>query len=252
MKKKSLMLTIVLAILGCVLMGLSIYFLYQESFSVVAKTEIELEEANKKIEDLSQKLNDKLGQSVASETQNSAIEPLGLYEGQNVPILEITSVDLSEGGTLEGNNKKSQRLMYSHQIRVFILNIGKTALKDVIFSIKDIYNQPKDKRKTKKIKGEVDCAGRPIDNEELGLYDNIDVNTLNLKSKKMIFSSNLPSSFGLGNYTYDVIVEWDKGAYQMKVNIEEVDGKLSLKYKFYDLKGKEIDFQNLENCINDD
>ena len=55
MKKKSLMLILILAFLGCVLIGFSIYFLYQESFVANEKTEKatkELERANKKIEKL--------------------------------------------------------------------------------------------------------------------------------------------------------------------------------------------------------
>lgn len=54
------------------------------------------------------------------------------------------------------------------------------------FSIKDVYNKAKEKRKTKKLKGEFDFIGRPIDNEEISSYDNIEINTLNLKSKKKI------------------------------------------------------------------
>ena len=60
MKKKSLMLTLILAFLGCVLMGLSIYFFFEGSFNANEKIETtknELEAANKKIERLSQELN---------------------------------------------------------------------------------------------------------------------------------------------------------------------------------------------------
>ena len=69
------------------------------------------------------------------------------------------------------------------------MNTGKSALKEVIFSIKDVYNDPKEKRKTKKTKGELDITGRPIDNEEIGSYDNIEINTLSLKTKRMIYSA---------------------------------------------------------------
>lgn len=254
MKKKSLMLTLILAFLGCVLMGLSIYFFFEGSFNANEKIETtknELEAANKKIERLSQELNAQSKNVIEAEKKlkNLNLEPFSRSSGHNIPILEITSVDLGEGVTLEGNKKKVHRLMYSHQIRFLILNIGKTALKDVIFSIKDVYNEPKEKRKTKKTKGEFDFMGRPINNEEIGSYDNIEINTLNLKSKKLIYSSNLPSSFGFGNYCYDVIVEWSGGSYQIQVDIEEIDGKLNFRYEFYNVNGEPIDLKKFESLM---
>jgi hypothetical protein len=255
MKKKSLMLTLILAFLGCVLMGLSIYFFFEGSFNAnekIEKAEKELESANKKIENLSQELNARTRNFIEAEKKikNFTLEPFGQSNVLNIPVLEITNVDLGEGVTLEGNKKKVHKLMYSHQIRFFILNMGKSSLHDVIFSIKDVYNEPKEKRKTKKTKEEFDFLGRSIENGEIGLYDNIEVNTLNLKSKKMIFSSNLPSSFGFGNYCYDVIVEWRDGSYQMLVDIEEIDGKLKFKYEFYNVKGEPIDLKKLTNLNN--
>ena len=250
MKKKSLMLTLILAFLGCVLMGLSIYFFFEGSFNANEKIETaekELEEANKKIENLSQELNAKTRNFIEAEKKikNFSLEPFGQSTVHNIPVLEITNVDLGEGVTVEGNKKKVHRLMYSHQIRFFILNMGKSSLKDVIFSIKDVYNEPKEKGKTKKTKGELDFMGRPIDNVEIGSYDNIEIHTLNLKSKKMIYASNLPSSFGFGNYCYDIIVEWQDGSYQMQVDIEEIDGKLKFKYEFYNINGEPIDLKKL-------
>jgi hypothetical protein len=255
MKKKSLMLTLILAFLGCVLIGLSIYSLYQGGFNAKEKIETaekELEEANKKIENLSQELSVKTRSAIESEKKlkNATLEPFSHSTFQNLPMLEVTNVDLGEGVTLEGKKKKVHKLMYSHQIRFFILNTGKSALKEVIFSIKDVYNDPKEKRKTKKTKGELDFTGRPIDNEEIGSYDNIEINTLSLKTKRMIYSSNLPSSFGFGNYCYDVIVEWNNGSYQMQVDIEEIDGKLNFKYEFYNINGEPIDLKKLANLIN--
>lgn len=252
MKKKSLMLTLILAFLGCVLIGFSIYFLFEGSLNANEKIETaekELEEANKKIENLSQELNAKSKNFIEAEKKikSFTLEPLGQSRVHNIPVLEITNVDLGEGVTVEDNKKKVHRLMYSHQIRFFILNTGKSALKDVIFSIKDIYNDPKEKRKTKKTKGELDFMGRAIDNEEIGSYDNIELHTLNLKSKKMIYASNLPSSFGFANYCYDVIVEWQDGSYQMEVDIEEIDGKLKFRYEFYNVNGEPIDMKKLTN-----
>ena len=150
MKKKSLMLTLILAFLGCVLIGLSIYSIYQGSFNAKEKIETaekELEEANKKIENLSHELSVKTKSAI--EIKNTTLEPFSQSKFQNLPILEVTNVDLGEGVTLEGKKKKVHKLMYSHQIRFFILNTGKSALKEVIFSIKDVYNDTKEKRKTK-------------------------------------------------------------------------------------------------------
>jgi hypothetical protein len=59
----------------------------------------------------------------------------------------------------------------------------------------------------------------------------------------------LPSSFGEGEYFFDVILEWEKGSYQMKVAIVETNGKLNFKYEFYDANGVLIDLKNLTNII---
>jgi len=83
----------------------------------------------------------------------------------------------------------------------------------------------------------------------MGEYENFEVNTLNLKSKKLLYTSNLPASFGLGDYEYHLIVEWSQGFYQMYIKIDEVDGKLKYNYEFFDVNGKTIDFNNLEKSI---
>lgn len=248
------MITLLLAFIGCVLIGLSLFFLYQGSFYAnekSTKAKKDLEEANKKIAYLNQELKEKTKGIIETENKLKKFksESFGQVAGQNLPILEITNVDLGEGPTIEGKNKKVHRLMYSHQIRFFLLNVGKSSLKDVIFSIKDVYNG-KDKHKKNKPKGNYDYMGQSINDDEIGSYENIEVSTLNLKSKKMIYTSNLPSSFGVGDYSYHVIVEWNNGFYQMEVNIEEIDGKLKFKYQFFDVNGKEIDFKSLENSIN--
>ena len=252
MKKKALMLTLILAFLGCIFIGLAIYFYFDGSFDPTEKIETaknDLEEANKKIENLSQELDVKTKNGIEAEKKikNLTLEPFGQSEVYNLPILEIVNVDLGAGLTDEGNKKKVQKLMYSHQIRFIICNLGKSALKEVIFSIKDIYNDPKVKRKTKRIRNDVDFMGRPVDNKDIGSFDNIEVNTLNLKSKKMIYASNLPNSSGFGNYCYDVIVEWKEGSYQMQVDIQEIEGKLTFNYEFYNVDGQPIDLKKLTN-----
>lgn len=243
------MVTLLLALTGCVLIGVSIFFLYRGSFYANQKIIIakkDLDEAKLKIECLNNELKEKTNKFLESEQKLELLKSHSFnpIAGQNLPIVEITTVDLGEGTTIEGKDKKVHRLMFSHQIRFSILNIGKSSLKEVIFSIQDIYNGPKDKLKKNRHRS------KSFNNEELGSYENIEVNTLNLKSKKMIYTSNLPSSFGVGDYSYIVIVEWDKGFYQMEVNIEEIDGKLNFKYQFFDDNCNEIDFKNLENSIN--
>jgi hypothetical protein len=249
MKRKAIMITIVLAFFGCVLIGLSIYFFYQGNTNAsekIVKTKKELELANKKIEKLHQELEEKTIGIVDSQLKMEQFksEAFNKLLGQNLPVVEITSTDIGEDGDYNEDNKKVHKLMYNHQVRFALLNIGKSSLKDVIFSIKDIYNDPKSKNTKKKSKGN---SG---ETDEIGSYDNIEVNTLNLKSKKMVYTSNLPSSFGVGDYTYHVIVEWSQGFYQMQVAIEEIDGKLKFKYEFYDVNGREIDFKTLQTSIN--
>ena len=250
MKKKSGMLILILALLGCVLIGFSIYFLYEGSYTADENTEEaakELEGISKKVENLSQEL--RLITISNGEEKNKSIGAFSKLSSQNIPVVEITSIDLGEDIGVEGNDKKANRLTYSHEVRFFILNTGKSALKEVIFSIKDIYNEPKWRKKNKKARVEYDCFKQVINSAEFGSYNNIEANTLNLKSKKIIYSSNLPKSFGDGEYFFDVILEWEKGSYQIKVAIVETNGKLNFKYEFYDANGVLVDLKKLTNVI---
>lgn len=249
MKKKKLMITIILAFFGCVLIGLSIFFFFRGNSTAndnVIKSHKQLVDANKKIENLTEELETKTKEIIDSENKIKQFksETFNQIVGQNLPIVEISTTDIGEDDASADGKKKVHKLMYNHQIRFTLLNIGKSSLKDVIFSIKDIYNDPKSKTKKK------NATSQFGDNDEIGTYDNIEVNTLNLKSKKMIYTSNLPSSFGIGDYSYHVIVEWSKGFYQMQVIIEEIEGKLKFKYEYYDVNGKEVDFKILEESIN--
>ena len=139
--------------------------------------------------------------------------------------------------------------MYHHQIRFSLVNAGKSALKDVIFSIKDDYNKGKEKKKKSKADASINYLGKKIDDNEMGEYENFEIPTLNLKSKKLLYTSNLPSSFGVGDYEYHLVVEWSQGFYQMFIKIEEIEGKLKYTYEFFDVNGKTIDFNNLEKSI---
>ena len=246
------MITLLLAFLGCVLIALSVYLLYRNSAnSISAEKQKELDEAIKQIEVLNAEIIDKdrFVDDAEQKLKTLKFESFVLAPGQNLPIIEIVDNDLGEGGTNEDGSKKVHKLMYHHQIRFFLMNAGKSSLKDVIFSIKDDYNTSQEKKKKSNAVASIDYLGKKVDNEEMGAYENMEVNTLNLKSKKLIYTSNLKGSFGVGDYEYHLIVEWSQGFYQMFIKIEEIDGKLKYIYEFFDVDGNTIDFNALEKSI---
>lgn len=254
MKKNSSMVALLLAFIGFVLITGSLFSLYKSSVSVVEvpeKNDLEIDIANKKIDVLTDEIKETKEQFVETNYKLEDIkqEEVTQISGQNIPIIEIKDIDLGEGYDDDhATKKKSQRMMYNHQLKFFILNVGKFSLKEVIFSVKDIYNDPKETKGKRKSK-EYTYMGRTFDNEDVGAYNNIEVNTLNLKSKRVVYVSNLPSSFGVGDYYFDVIVEWNNGFYQMHVDIEELNGKLKYRYQFFDVDGKPIDFKKIESSI---
>lgn len=105
--------------------------------------------------------------------------------------------------------KKGERLTYIHQLKFNLVNTGKFSLKDVIFSIKDIYteNGASGKKRAK----DYSYMGRTFSTEDVGAYQNVEIPTLNLKSKKQVYVCNLPSSFGVGDYYFGLILEWNGG-----------------------------------------
>lgn len=245
------MMTAVLAFFGFILLALSVYLLYKNtSNGLSSEKQKELDDAIKQIEVLNAEIveKDKIVEETEQKIKTLKSESMG-QAGQNMPIIEIADNDLSEGTANEDGDKKVHKLMYHHQIRFFLLNAGKSSLKDVIFSIKDDYNRSKEKKKKSAAGANVDYTGKKVDSDELGVYENIEVNTLNLKSKKLIYTSNLPSSFGVADYEYHLIVEWSQGFYQMTVKIEELNGKLKYNYEFFDVDGNPIDFKNMESKI---
>ena len=249
------MITLILALAGCLLTAVSVFFLFKGSFASdeeVSNAKTELEQANKKITDLSHEIEVKaskfaeiqdtlIQKETILDTLNTTVtyqEPMNALLSKNIPIVEITSNDISDE-EVTTERKKVHRLMYNHQLKFSLVNGGRNSLKDVIFSIKDIYNDPKFKKGDKQV-NQYHYMGQVVDSKDIGAFENIDVKTLNLKSKKMIYTSNLPSSYGVGDYYFDVVVEWNDGFYQMHVDVIEKEGKLNFKYKFYDVDGKEI------------
>ncbi len=251
MKKNSPMITLILALFGCALIMGSVFSLYRSSnaaeYNTINDTEIDI--ANKKIDVLTNEIQETKEQMVDNDLGTTDVKQdiVNQIANQNIPIIEIKDLDLGEGTDLAEPIKKGQRVLYNHQIKFTLMNVGKYSFKDVIFSIKDIYNETKDKKA--KTPSQYNYMGRTFDNEDVGAYNNIEVNTLNLKTKKLIYVSNLPSSFGIGDYYYDIIVEWNNGFYQMHVDIEELNGKLKYRYQFYDVDGKPIDFKKIQENI---
>lgn len=251
MKKNPSMTALILAFIGFVLITGALFSLYRssnEAITIDEKSATEIDIANKKIDVLSDEIQETKEQIVDVDYKDSSKpEVRSQLSGQNIPIIEIKDIDLGESSDLADDEprKKGRRITYIHQLKFSVVNVGKFSLKDVIFSVKDIYNDPKEGKSKKKAK-EYSYMGRTFDNEDVGAYNNIEVNTLNLKSKKLVYVSNLPTSFGVGDYYFDIIVEWNNGFYQMHVDIEEVNGKLKYRYQFYDVDGKPINLKSSE------
>lgn len=247
MKKNSTMVTLVLAlVVGCALIIGSVFSLYREKNrateeEISAITDTKLDIANQKVAILENQIVESKEKFDTIETTLTKLQTDSYEEviDQNIPIIEITDTDIAEKAEFEDSEKKVHRLMYNHQLKFQMVNVGKYSLKDVIFSVKDIYNESPEKKRKKKTK-QYEYMGQIFDSEDIGRYNNIEVNTLNLKSKRLVYISNLPSSFGVADYYYDIIVEWSKGFYQMHVDVEELDGKLKYRYQFYDINGKKL------------
>lgn len=247
MKKSSLMITIILAILGCLLIGLSVYFFLNGKETIKTnKTKSELEEATRKLELLNYELEQKKTLENNAERKNAKESPFNLMFGKNIPVVEITDIDLAK----EDQSDKDGSKNYRHQIRFYLFNVGKSSLKDVIFSIKDIYNDPKEIKKKSHVIGQNDSDEKHSKGKEIGTYENFELGTLTLKSRRLIYATTMRPSSGVSDYTFDVIVEWKGGFYQMHVRIDETGGKLKYTYDYFDIDGKSLDLLTLEKAIN--
>ena len=135
--------------------------------------------------------------------------------------------------------------------KFFNLGLLKSKAPEITKHVHGVFVEIKGKEKKKKSKADasINYLGKKIDDNEMGEYENFEIPTLNLKSKKLLYTSNLPSSFGVGDYEYHLVVEWSQGFYQMFIKIEEIEGKLKYTYEFFDVNGKTIDFNNLEKSI---
>lgn len=248
----SLMEILLIALLGCFLIRLLFYFLTERNGKKEAKfTEktIALAIATEKIELLSTIIEENKSNSENSETNYKKVNSYESMLGNNLPIIEITDLDLSEEQTSESDFMVSNKPAFIHQLRFYVFNVGKSSLKEVYISIKDIYNDPKDIKKRSRTIGQHDDESVDFKDYGVGTYENFELGTLNLKSRRLVYASTLPNSFGVAEYSFSVVVEWKGGFYQMDVRIEEFDGKLKYFYQYFDVSENPINFELLESNI---
>jgi len=241
-----------IALLGCFFIRLLFYFLSERSRKAsekVAEKTIALAKATKEIEMLNIQLEDKSSFKDSSDSNYKKVNSYESMLGNNLPIIEITDLDLSEETTVDINDENSNRPAFVHQLRFYVFNVGKSSLKEVYISIKDIYNDPKDIKKRSRTIGQHDDESIDFKDYGIGTFENFEIGTLNLKSRRLVYASTLPNSFGVAEYSFSVVVEWKGGFYQMDVRIEEFDGKLKYFYQYFDVSENPINFELLESNI---
>jgi hypothetical protein len=208
-------------------------------------TKNELNKAKKKIEKLSNLVAEKNGLSRKKDSvifRNS--DEFETMLGKNIPLIEITDLDL-----LHKSKRNNRDESHVYKFRFYIFNVGKNSLKDVIVSIKDIYNDPKKIKIKSKTIGNLKNSSIDVNDQQIGTYENFNIYTLNLKSRRLVYATTMSKSYGFEEYTFNVIVEWKSGFYQIKVNIQELDGNLKYDYEYYDINGEPIDFKKLKSSI---
>ncbi len=243
---------LLIALLGCFFIRLLFYFLSERSRKAsekVAEKTIALAKATKEIEMLNIQLEDKSSFKDSSDSNYKKVNSYESMLGNNLPIIEITDLDLSEETTVDINDENSNRPAFVHQLRFYVFNVGKSSLKEVYISIKDIYNDPKDIKKRSRTIGQHDDESIDFKDYGIGTFENFEIGTLNLKSRRLVYASTLPNSFGVAEYSFSVVVEWKGGFYQMDVRIEEFDGKLKYFYQYFDVSENPINFELLESNI---
>lgn len=248
----SLMEILIVAFIICFLIRLFFYLFFEKNKNPTEKTN----ETNSAISHLANEI--KLLNKQLDEKKKQVDEKELLVEGKNdfekmlgknIPIIEITDLELSEEINGETEEEKINKTNYIHQLRFYVFNVGKSSLKDVIVSIKDIYNDPKDIKKRSRTIGQHDDESFDYKNYGIGTFENVELKTLNLKSRQLVYVSTLPSSFGVAEYVFNVVVEWKNGYYQMEIKIEEFGGKLKYIYQYFDNNDEPINFELLENGI---
>lgn len=195
MKNKSLGI-LILTLLGYFLILLSIFFLYQGISSTrdeVAETKKELEKAKKKIESLNNQIVQKKNLPIkATSVVFPKSDEFAAMLGKNIPLIEITDLDLSNK---KRKSKKSGKLL-TYQFRFYLFNVGKNSLKDVIVSVKDIYNDPRKIEMKSRTIGNVEDESVATNDLEIGTFENFNINTLNLKSRRLVYASTMTTEYG--------------------------------------------------------
>jgi hypothetical protein len=247
MKNKSFG-VLILLLLGCFLILLSIFFLYQSIKSnrdEIQATKNELNNAKEKIEKLSSLVAEKHSLGLKKDSvvfQNS--DEFKTMLGKNIPIIEVTDLDL-----LHTSKRKVSDESHVYKFRFYIFNVGNSSLKDVIVSIKDIYNDPKKIKIKSNTIGNLKNSSIDVNDQQIGTYENFNIYTLNLKSRRLVYATTMSKSYGFEDYTFNVIVEWKCGFYQIKIKIQELDGSLKYNYEYYDINGVPIDFNKLKSSM---
>lgn len=248
----SLMEILLIALVGCFFIRLLFYFLSERTRKAsekVAEKNIALAKATKEIEMLNIQLEEKNTQHENNPVKYHTVNSFETMLGNNLPIIEITDLDLSEETSLDEKNDTFNKPAFIHQLRFYVFNVGKSSLKEVYISIKDIYNDPKDIKKRSRTIGQHDDESHDFKDYGIGTFENFELGTLNLKSRRLVYASTLPNSFGVAEYSFSVVVEWKGGFYQMDVRIEEFDGKLKYFYQYFDVGENPINFELLESNI---
>jgi hypothetical protein len=247
MKNKSIGI-LILSLLGYFLILLSIFFLYQGINSTredIQVTKNELDKAKKKIEKLSNQLVEKNSlNKKADSTVFRNSDGFNTMLGKNIPLIEITDLDL-----LHKNRRNNKEESHVYKFRFYLFNVGNNSLNDVIVSIKDIYNDPKKIKIKSKTIGNLKDNSIDVNDQQIGTFENFNINTLNLKSRRLVYATTMSKSFGFEEYIFNVIVEWKCGFYQIKIKIQELEGNLKYEYEYYDINGEPIDFKKLESSI---
>jgi hypothetical protein len=241
------MILLLLILIACTIVLGFIYKFYKDKAAIVenestALHNSQIELTNTKVATLTNEVNKTKALFIENEEKINAlkVENENQLLGQNIPIIEITAIDIADDDN-EKQMDANKRLIYNHQLKFSLVNIGNYSLKEVIFSIKDIYNDANDSKSKKKL-SEVNYMGKKVESD-VGSYNNIELNTLNLKSKKQVYVCNLPVSYGVADYYFDIVVEWNTGFYHSHIDVEEVNGKLKYHYNFFDSTGKEFELK---------
>ena len=124
------MTALILAFIGFALISGALFSLYRSSSDIEVveeKSETEIDIANKKIDVLSDEIQETKEQIIESDYKQDDFkqEIITQIAGQNIPIIEIKDIDLGESADLADDEprKKGQRITYIHQLKFSLVNV---------------------------------------------------------------------------------------------------------------------------------